>query len=129
MSRYRFDLATPADDADLRRVLAETPMPGAITVSFRREPSYFHGAVVAGRFHTAALPWAPRPARSPPAGIAIRPACREDLPALLAFLGAAGPRRQFFPRYGADDFFTPGGTFRDLQPEDLLLAVRGGTIV
>src|SRR5437868_6568504 len=50
MSRYRFELATPADDADLRRVLAETPMPGAVTVSFRREPSYFGAAVVDGRF-------------------------------------------------------------------------------
>ena len=41
MSRYRFDLATEADDAALRRVLADTPMPGRIAVSFRREPSYF----------------------------------------------------------------------------------------
>jgi hypothetical protein len=50
MSRYRFDLATDADDADLRRVLAETPMPGRIAVSFRREPSYFAAAEVDGRF-------------------------------------------------------------------------------
>jgi hypothetical protein len=50
MSRYRFDLATEADDADLRRVLAETPMPGRIAISFRREPSYFAAAEVDGRF-------------------------------------------------------------------------------
>src|SRR5262245_12270492 len=50
MSRYRFDFATEADDADLRRVLAETPMPGRIAVSFRREPSYFGAAAVDGRF-------------------------------------------------------------------------------
>src|SRR5947209_9611734 len=50
MSRYRFELATPADDADLGRVLAETPMPGRIAVSFRRDPSYFAAAVVDGRF-------------------------------------------------------------------------------
>lgn len=50
MSRYRFDLATEADDADLRHVLAETPMPGRIAVSFRREPSYFAAAEVDGRF-------------------------------------------------------------------------------
>src|SRR6185369_3108329 len=49
MSRYQFDVATEADDADLRRVLAETPMPGSISVSFRREPSYFDAAVVDGR--------------------------------------------------------------------------------
>src|SRR5947209_2833857 len=49
MSRYRFELATPDDDADLRRVLAATPMDGRIAVTFRREPSWFTGAVVDGR--------------------------------------------------------------------------------
>jgi hypothetical protein len=231
MSRYRFELATPADDADLRRVLAETPMPGAITVSFRREPSYFDAAVVdgqfrqvvaareledgrvvgfgsravgdrfvngrpepigylsnlrllpdhrnrglvargyaffrklhgdgrtrlyvttiaegnsvaltvltsgraglpryhpAGRFHTVALPWLRHPTRPAPAGVQIRPARPEDTPALLAFLQTVGARRQFFPCYEAGDFFTPGGAFHDLGPDDLLLALRGGTIV
>jgi hypothetical protein len=47
-SRFRFELASPADDADLRRIMAETPMPGRITVSFRREPSWFGAAVVDG---------------------------------------------------------------------------------
>jgi hypothetical protein len=50
MSRYRFDLATPADDAELRSVLAQTPMDGDIRVSFRREPSYFRAAQVEGEF-------------------------------------------------------------------------------
>ncbi|HEV3138708.1 MAG TPA: hypothetical protein VGZ26_12410 [Pirellulales bacterium] len=50
MSRFRFELATTADDADLRQILADTPMPGRITVSFRREPSYFDAAQVDGRF-------------------------------------------------------------------------------
>jgi hypothetical protein len=50
MSRYRIELATPADDADLRRILAATPMPGRIAVSFRREPSYFAAAEVDGHF-------------------------------------------------------------------------------
>jgi hypothetical protein len=50
MSRYHIDLATPADDADLRRILAETPMPGRVAVSFRREPSYFAAAEVDGHF-------------------------------------------------------------------------------
>ncbi len=50
MSRYRFELAGPGDDADLRRVLAETPMAGAVSVAFRREPSFFAGAGVDGRF-------------------------------------------------------------------------------
>lgn len=48
MSRFRFELATPADDADLRRVLAQTPMEGRIAVAFRREPSWFAAAVIDG---------------------------------------------------------------------------------
>ena len=50
MSRYQFELATPDDDADLRHVLAATPMEGRIAVAFRREPSWFAGAVVDGCF-------------------------------------------------------------------------------
>src|SRR5262245_5965962 len=50
MSAYRFELATPDDDADLRRVLAATPMEGRIAIAFGREPSWFAGAVVDGRF-------------------------------------------------------------------------------
>lgn len=50
MSRYRFELVTLADDADLRRILSATPMQGSLAISFRREPSYFEAAVVEGRF-------------------------------------------------------------------------------
>jgi hypothetical protein len=50
MSQYRFELATTADDADLRRILEATPMEGQIAVAFRREPSWFAGAVVDGRW-------------------------------------------------------------------------------
>ena len=50
MSRYRFELADQSDDADLRHVLANTPMPGRISVTFLREPSYFDSATVDGRF-------------------------------------------------------------------------------
>ena len=48
MSRYRFELAGPEADADLRRILAETPMGGHVAVTFRREPSYFDAAAVDG---------------------------------------------------------------------------------
>ncbi|MSQ94792.1 MAG: hypothetical protein EXR98_09585 [Gemmataceae bacterium] len=48
MSRFQFELAGPDDDADLRHVLAATPMAGRMAVSFRREPSWFGGAVVDG---------------------------------------------------------------------------------
>ena len=48
MVQYRFELAGEADDAQLRSVLAETPMKGRIEIGFRREPSYFGAAVVHG---------------------------------------------------------------------------------
>jgi hypothetical protein len=47
-ARYTFDLAVPADDAQLRARMAEDRMEGSIAVSFRREPSYFAGARVQG---------------------------------------------------------------------------------
>ncbi|MEX0718135.1 MAG: hypothetical protein WD066_16195 [Planctomycetaceae bacterium] len=51
MFRYRFELATPHDDAELRAILAATQMPGRIAITFRREPSYFDADVVLGEFH------------------------------------------------------------------------------
>jgi len=50
MTRFQFELAAPADDEELRGVLARTPMDGEMVVSFRREPSYFAAGVVAGPF-------------------------------------------------------------------------------
>jgi hypothetical protein len=242
MSQYRFDLATPADDADLRRVLAQTPMPGPFAVSFRREPSYFAAAGVDGRFrqvvaardctadrvvgfgsrtiserfingrpesigylgglrllaahrnrglvargfayfrrlhadgrarlylttiaernepalriltsgraglptyhfagcyHTATLPLRAKRGRGPFSGrtrkrspspfcTQVRAARIDDVPEILAFLTAVGPRRQFFPCYRAEDFFGAEGALRDLEPADLLLAFRAGQLV
>jgi hypothetical protein len=50
MKGYQFELATAADDAELRHIVAATPMPGHIAVSFHREPSWFAAAVVDGHF-------------------------------------------------------------------------------
>jgi hypothetical protein len=231
MSRYRFELATPADDADLRHVLAATPMEGRIAVAFHREPSWFAGAVVDGRFrqviacrdlhtgrvigfgcrsvrevyvngspavvgylsglralpeyrnlglvargyaffgelhrddrvkfylttiaagnetalkvltsgraglpsyhpagtyHTMAVPL-PRGPRAAPAcgGVSVRPARSDDLPAVLAFLAANGPRRQFFPCLREDDFLSSEGLMRGLSLDWLLLAERHGRL-
>jgi hypothetical protein len=51
MSPLRFELARPQDDAELRQLLAATPMAGKVSVSFRREPSFFAAAVVEGDFY------------------------------------------------------------------------------
>lgn len=47
-ARYRFELATEADDAALRSRMARDRLDGSIAVSFRREPSYFAGCRVQG---------------------------------------------------------------------------------
>ncbi len=232
MSRFRCELATAADDRQLRDVLAATVMPGRIAVSFCREPSFFAAAVegpfhqvvvvreeqtgriagfgsrsvrtmavngqhrpigylsslrllaefrslgllargyalfrelhadgrtklylttiaegndraiglltsgraglpayhFAGRYHTLAIPLSRRRVRSAGTNgdVTVRTATRDDLDEMLAFLAAAGPRRQFFPRYGAGDFFSGEATFKDLRPKDVLLAFRGGKLV
>ena len=47
-SRVRFDVANRADDAELRRLIRETPMPGHISISLEREPNYFADAEIPG---------------------------------------------------------------------------------
>jgi hypothetical protein len=51
MSALVFELATDADEAELRRLLRENPMQGTISLSFEREPNYFHAATIEGSFH------------------------------------------------------------------------------
>jgi hypothetical protein len=43
--------ATPADDSDIRRLLAANPVPGNITLTYRREPNYFLGCGTMGHFY------------------------------------------------------------------------------
>ena len=50
MSRYRFELAGPADDAAVRQLLARNPLPGSVELGFRREPSFAAAAEVEGGF-------------------------------------------------------------------------------
>lgn len=50
MSEFVFDLATPADDPAIRRLLANNPVPGQVTVTYEREPDYFLGCGTMGRF-------------------------------------------------------------------------------
>ena len=51
MPALKFELATQADDPDLRRLLRENPIPGSISLSFERAPCYFDASVVEGAFH------------------------------------------------------------------------------
>lgn len=51
MTRYRFELASPDDDAALRQLMAQTPMKGGVSLSFLREPHYFAANCVLGPDH------------------------------------------------------------------------------
>lgn len=51
MSSLHFELAGAGDDADLRRLLRENPIPGSISLSFEREPNYFSASAIEGAFH------------------------------------------------------------------------------
>ncbi len=51
MSRFRFELAEEADDAELCALLRRTPMDGEVRVAFCREPSFFAAAAVEGDDH------------------------------------------------------------------------------
>lgn len=46
--KLAYRLAEPGDDPALRKLLATVPMPGAITVTFEREPSYFAAMRMSG---------------------------------------------------------------------------------
>ena len=46
-----FDIAGPEDDAAIRRLLRDGPMPGKIALSLQREPSFFAAAGIEGAEH------------------------------------------------------------------------------
>ena len=47
----RFTVATLADDAEIRRLLRENPMPGSISISLEREPNAGLAAAIEGDVH------------------------------------------------------------------------------
>jgi hypothetical protein len=50
-ARLRFEFASQAHDAAIRRLLRETPMAGRISISMEREPSYFAASAVGAAEH------------------------------------------------------------------------------
>lgn len=234
MSRFAFDLATPADDEQLVDLLSATPMDGKVSIALARRPSYFAGASVDGNtvqigvarenksgrivgmgsrsistryvnsepnavgylsglrlfpeyrghagllargyrflhklhedgatgfylttiaadndaavnvltseraglpvyhpygnYHTLAISTA-RWRRFNPTfrnGPEVRPARHEDRDAILKFLNRYGLSREFFPAYDACDLFSCDGKFKDLNCDDIMLAVRDDDIV
>src|ERR1700726_345519 len=52
-SGIEISIATPADDAELRELLRNSPVPGPISVTFEREPSFHNSCHVRGDFQVA----------------------------------------------------------------------------
>jgi len=50
-ARFELALATPDDDADVRRMLRENPMPGEIAIGLEREPDSRLAAAIEGDVH------------------------------------------------------------------------------
>jgi len=50
-SSFHLDFAVETDDAGLRRLLRETPMPGSIQITLEREPGYFNAMKTEGGCH------------------------------------------------------------------------------
>ncbi len=55
MSDFVFSIATSADDEDIRKLLRNNPVPGDITISYERSPSYFLGCDVMGDFNQTVI--------------------------------------------------------------------------
>lgn len=61
--------------------------------------------------------------------ISVRPAQLSELDELVRFWNETGCQRQFFPGCSTHDFGDPGGSFRGLALDNLLVARREQTIV
>jgi hypothetical protein len=77
MSKFCIELARPSDDAALRELAAAQPMGGDIRVAVRREPSFFHGVGIQGRFNQVGV------VRDGPGGRVVGCATRSVRPAYL----------------------------------------------
>lgn len=74
---FVFELATPADDPAIRRLLATGPIPGGITVTYEREPNYFLGCSTMGSFYQVMV------GRRWPDGEVVGLSCRATRPLFI----------------------------------------------
>ncbi|MBN1874347.1 MAG: hypothetical protein JXA33_08955 [Anaerolineae bacterium] len=96
--KFTFSLATPGDDAELRQLLANNTMPGRITVTFEREPSYFLGCGTMGRFWQVVI--ARDPERGDLAGVICRAISAHFVNGEAQSLGYIGQLRVDHPYRG-----------------------------
>lgn len=71
---FVYELAMPADDPAIRRLLAANPVPGRVVLTYEREPDYFLGCATMGHFCQVLV------ARHIPTGQVAAVACRSIRP-------------------------------------------------
>jgi hypothetical protein len=95
----RFDLATPADDAEIRRLLRENPTPGRVGVSLEREPDAALAAKVEGDVHHTIVARAPGDGRLIAMGsVSVREGYVNGEPTRVGYLGQLRLDRGVRPR-------------------------------
>ncbi|HEX9926493.1 MAG TPA: hypothetical protein VGD99_27840 [Anaerolineae bacterium] len=97
---FIFELATPDDDPAIRRLLAENPVPGRVTVTYEREPNYFLGCGAMGRFCQVLV--ARRPIGGPVVAVATRttrPLFINGQPEEVGYIGQLRVDRPFQGRW------------------------------
>lgn len=100
MSEFEFALATPADDAALRQLLRDNPVPGAMTIAYERDPSYFLGCSVMGPFcQTLVVRHRPSGALAGLASRAVRPLFVNGTVHQVGYLGQLRIDRRFRSRW------------------------------
>ncbi|MDB6064198.1 MAG: hypothetical protein JWR26_406 [Pedosphaera sp.] len=113
--RARFSVATAADDAGIRALLRDNPIPGRISLSFEREPDYFADAVIGGGEKQTIV--ARKGGRVACIGnCAIRDRFVNGQPSRVGYLGGLRLDSRFAGRF---DILRQGYQFfRELQAED-----------
>lgn len=122
----RYALATPADDADLRALLRENPMGGAVRVALEREPSYFAQPAFEGDEHATILARDTRSGRAVAmGGWSIRPAYLNGALARLAYLSHLRVARDYRrrPRLVIDGYRFLRSTLPPDAPPFLLTSI------
>jgi hypothetical protein len=100
MMQLCFDLARPADDAAIRRLLRRQAVPGRVSVTFEREPEFWKGCAVTGMDSQVLV------ARTVAAGEIVGVACRSvrdvfvnGRPLRLGYLGQLRVDERFRGRW------------------------------
>ena len=114
-SRFDIELATPADDQELRALLRRNPIPGSISVTFEREPDFFASCRIRGDFFQVGIGRDRKTGRITGLGTrSIAPAFVNGEPMPLGYLADL----RLEPEYRGGTLITRGYRFLNALHED-----------